>query len=220
VSPYRTYLDPPNGVLLFSNLARVGAREWWLRAALVLWSPQEVFGAMRAGGADERQEPAVALVALAGLFAILSTPRFAGFLDEPEVDGLSVAVFGFVGAAAYGFVGYAVLGAALKLASGAPYRLARHVVAYSAAPLALGLLVLWPVRSAVYGSDLFRAGGADGGADGSAFALAELGFALWSTGLLVAGARYALGSNWPRAAAVAVLPLTLAGLAVWLDRFR
>jgi hypothetical protein len=175
---------------------------------------------MRANGADERQEPAVALVALAGLFTILSTPRFAGFLDEPEVDGLSVAVFGFVGAAAYAFVGYVVLGAALKLASGAPYRLARHVVAYSAAPLALGLLVLWPVRWAAYGSDLFRAGGSDGGADGSAFALAELGCALWSTGLLVAGGRYALGLAWPRAAAVAVLPVTLAGLAVWLDRFR
>jgi hypothetical protein len=198
---------------------RVGEREWWLRAALVLWEPRAVFGAMSAEGADDRQEPAVVLVSSASLFAVLSTPRFATLLDEPEVDGVSLAAFAFVGATAYAFAGYFVLGAALKLASGAPFRLARHVVAYAAAPLALGLLVLWPVRVAAHGGDLFRAGGSDGGADGTAFALAELGCALWSVGLLVAGARYALGLAWPRAAAVAVLPVTLAGLAVWLDRF-
>ena len=198
----------------------MGEREWWLRAALVLWAPRAVFGAMHADDADERQEPAVALVALAGLFAVLSTPRFASLLDEPEVDGLSLAVFAFVGGGAYAFAGYFVLSAALKLATGAPFQLVRHVVAYAAAPLALGLLVLWPVRAAAHGGDLFRAGGSDGGADGTAFALAELGCALWSVGLLVAGARYALGLAWPRAAAVAVLPVTLAGLAVWLDRFH
>jgi DNA-binding NarL/FixJ family response regulator len=43
----------------------VGAREWWLRAALVLSAPRAVFEAMRADGADERQEPAVVLVLLA-----------------------------------------------------------------------------------------------------------------------------------------------------------
>jgi hypothetical protein len=198
----------------------VREREWWLRAALVLWEPRTVFGAMRADGGDERQEPAIAIVALAGLFAVLSTPRFAGFLDEPEVDGVAVAVFALVGAAAYAFAGYFVLSAALKLATGARFRLVRHVVAYAAAPLVLGLLVLWPVRSAAHGSDLFRAGGSDGGADGTAFALAELGCALWAVGLLVAGAHYALGQTWPRAAAVSVLPVALAGLAVWVDRFQ
>jgi hypothetical protein len=203
-----------------TNLARVGEREWWLRAALVLWDPRGVFGAMRRDGADERQEPASALAGLAGLFAVLSTPRFAGLLDDPEVDGWSVAVFAFIGGAVYAFVGYFVLGAALKLASGAPYRLARHVVAYSAAPLALGVLFLWPVRLAAHGSDLFREGGADDGADGAFFALVELGLALWSAGLLVAGARYAFRLTWARAAAVSVLPLTLVGLTVWLDRFQ
>lgn len=175
---------------------------------------------MHADAGEERQEPAVAIVGLAGLFVVLSTPRFAGFLDEPEVDGLAVAVFALIAAAAYAFAGYFVLSAALKLASGAPFELVRHVVAYAAAPLVLGLLVLWPLRAALYGSDLFRAGGSDGGADGTAFALAELGCALWSVGLLVAGARYALRLPWPRAVAVSVLPVTLAGLAVWLDRFE
>lgn len=198
----------------------MGERDWWLRAVLVLWAPRAVFGAMGAEDADDRQEPAVAIVVLAGLFAVLSTPRFAGFLDEPEVDGLSVGAFALAAAGAYAFVGYFVLGAALKLGAGAPYRLARHVVAYSAAPLALGLLVLWPVRAAAHGSDLFRGGGSDGGADGTFFALAELGCAVWAVGLLVGGVRFALGQSWARAAAVSVLPVTLASLAVWLDRFH
>jgi Yip1 domain len=175
---------------------------------------------MRADEGEERQEPAVAIVLLAGLFAVLSTPRFAGFLDEPEVDGLAVAVFALIGGAAYAFAGYFVLSAALKLGSGAPFGLVRHVVAYAATPLALGLLVLWPLRAALHGSDLFRAGGSDGGADGTAFALAELGLALWSVGLLVAGARYALRLPWPQAVAVCVLPVTLAALAVSIDRFQ
>jgi Yip1 domain len=198
----------------------VGAREWWLRAAVVLWQPRNVFTAMPVTDPDDRQEPAVTLVFLAGLFAVLSTPRFAGFLDEPEVDALALAAFALVGAAAYAFAGYFLLGAALKLASGTSFQLARHIVAYSAAPLALGVLVLWPLRLAVHGGDLFRAGGSDGGLDGTVLALAELGCALWSVGLLVAGARYAVALTWPRAAAVGVLPVTLAVVTVWLDRFR
>jgi hypothetical protein len=203
-----------------SDLARARERAWWLRAALVLWDPRSVFEAMQVDGADERQEPVVALVFLAGLFAVLSTPRFAGLLDEPEVDGLSLVAFAFIGAVAYAFVAYFVLGAALKLASGAPYRLARHVVAYATAPLALGVLFLWPVRLAAHGGDVFRAGGIDEGVDGAVFALVELGLALWSAGLLVAGARYAFRVSWPRAAAICVLPLTLAALTVWIDRFQ
>ena len=203
-----------------SDLARAREREWWLRGALVTWDPRSVFEAMRADGADERQEPAAALVLLAGIFAVLSTPRFAGLLDESEVDGLSILVFALVGGAAYAFVGYFVLGAALRLGSRAPYRLARHVVAYAAAPLALGLIFLWPVRLAAHGGDVFRGGGADEGAAGMVFAVAELGLALWAAGLLVAGARYAFRLSWPRAAAVSVLPLTLAALTVWLDRFN
>jgi hypothetical protein len=198
----------------------VRARDWWLATALVLWEPRRVFAAMRGDSADERQEPAVALVLLGGLFAVLSTPRFAALLDEPDVDELSLLAFAIVAGAAYAIAGYFVLGAALRLASRAPHRRARHVVAYAAAPLALGLLVLWPLRLAAYGDEVFQAGGSDGGADGTLFALAELGFVLWAVGLLVAGGRYALSLPWARAAAVAVLPVTLAGLAVWFDRFQ
>jgi hypothetical protein len=198
----------------------VRERDWWLRAALVLWAPRDVFGAMQGSDPDQRQEPALALIVLTGLFAVLSTPYFATLLDEPEVDGLSVAVFAFLGAGAYALVGFFLLGAALKLGSGAPARLARHVVAYAAAPLALAVLVLWPLRLSAYGGDLFRRGGADGGVDGTVFTLAELGLGLWSLGLLVVGARYAFRLSWAHAAAACVLPATLAGLAVWIDRFQ
>ncbi len=131
-----------------------------------------------------------------------------------------MAVFALAAAAAYSFVGYFLLGAALKLASGAPYRLARHVVAYAAAPLALGLLVLWPVRAAVHGSDLFRAGGADGGAGGTVFRAGRARVRAVGGRVARCGdpvrARYSPGLGpWPSA----VLPVTLAGLAVWLDRF-
>ena len=160
------------------------------------------------------------MVILAGLFAVLSTQRFGSLLDEPEVDGVSLAVFAFLGAGAYAFVGLFLLGAALKLGSGAPARLARHVVAYAAAPLALAVLVLWPLRLSAYGGDVFRSGGADAGPDGTAFGLAEFGVALWSLSLLVTGARYALDLSWARAAAACVLPATLVGLAVWIDRFQ
>ena len=102
----------------------MGAREWWLRAAVVLWEPRSVFTAMPVTDPDDRQEPAVTLVFLAGLFAVLSTPRFAGFLDEPEVDALALVAFALVGAAAYAFAGYFLLGAALKLASGTSFQLA------------------------------------------------------------------------------------------------
>jgi hypothetical protein len=200
-----------------SSVARV--KEWWGRAIAVLWAPRAVFSAMRRDGEEERQEPAVVLTLLAGLLAVLSTPRFAGLLDEAEVDGLSLAVFALVGAVGYALVGYFVLGAALALGAGGGFRRARHVVAYAAAPLGLALLVLWLLRLTAYGGDPFREGGSDGGPDGTAFALAELGFAAWALGLLIAGARYALGLPWGRAAATCVLPATLAVLAVWFDRF-
>ena len=61
----------------------MGEREWWLRAALVLWDPRSVFTTMRAGGADQRQDVVVVLTVLAGLLAVLSTPRFAVLLDDP-----------------------------------------------------------------------------------------------------------------------------------------
>ena len=173
-------------------------------------------------GADERQEPAAALVFLAGMLAVLSTPRFAGLLDEPEVDGLPRSPSSRSSAAvAYAFVGYFVLGAALKLGSGAPYRLARHVVAYACAPLALGAAppLARPARCTTAATSSAPEARTRA-REGPSSPLLELGFALWALGLLVAGARYALRLPWAHAAAACDLAATLAALAVWVDRFQ
>ena len=55
--------------------------------------------------------------------------------------------------------------------------------------LALSLLLIWPVRLAVYGEDLFRSGGSDHGGGNEAFVGLELAFVVWSAALLVMGLR-------------------------------
>jgi hypothetical protein len=61
------------------------------------------------------------------------------------------------------------------------------VFAFAAAPTILGLLLIWPVRLALYGTDSFRSGGEDNGALPFLFDLAGAGFALWALGLLIYG---------------------------------
>jgi hypothetical protein len=63
------------------------------------------------------------------------------------------------------------------------------VLAFASAPLALSLFVVWPVRLAVYGEDVFRSGGSDHGAGNTAFVAIELGFVGWTVGLIVLGLR-------------------------------
>jgi hypothetical protein len=172
-------------------------RAWWLRALAIFQSPSAVFAALRDDSdeqADARQEPVLALVLLAGLAAVLLAPSTGRLLDEPLVDGslavVAVVLFltgGLYGAASY-WIGGAALYAGLKGAgSRASYRQARHVLAFAAAPLVLGLVLVWPIRLAVHGSDTFRAGGVDDGAAVDAFD-AVLGlFAAWALGLLAYG---------------------------------
>jgi hypothetical protein len=76
---------------------------------------------------------------------------------------------------------------------GITYRQARHVLAFASAPVALSLLVLWPVRLAVYGEDLFRTGGSDHGAGNTTFVVLELLFVAWSLALLGVGLRAVRG---------------------------
>jgi hypothetical protein len=63
------------------------------------------------------------------------------------------------------------------------------VLAFASAPVALSLFVVWPVRLAVYGEDVFRSGGSDHGAGNTAFVVIELAFAAWALGLLLFGLR-------------------------------
>jgi len=196
-------------------------RAWLLRALLVLQSPRPVFAALRDDSDDAaraRQEPVMALVGLAGIAAVLWSPVAGRLLDDPAIDGLLVAVWAFIGGGFYALLGYfgggALLHAGLRSAGGlGSYRRARHLLAFAAAPLALSL-ALWPVRLAVYGSDVFRTGGSDYGAGERAFAGLELGFVAWSVALLLIGIRTVHGWSWLRAAEALAIALIVPALLV------
>jgi hypothetical protein len=188
-------------------------RAWWLRVLLVLQSPTPVFAALRdesEADLDARSEPLTAVVFLAAIAAILWTPTVGRLLDDVTIDGIVVPVLVVFTAAIYALFGYFVLGGALYLGarpfgSAGSYRRARHVLGFAAAPLALSLFVLWPVRLALYGSDSFRSGGSDAPTGDHVFDALQTVFALWSLGLLVAGIRAVHGWSWLRAAAAAAL---------------
>ena len=199
-------------------------RVWLLRALLVLQSPRAVFAALR-DDSDEaaraRQEPVTAIVLLAGIASVLWTPVAGALLDDPLIDGILVAVWAFVGGGFYGIAVYWVLGAVLYGAGRAAgsqgtYRRARHVLAFACAPLALSLLLLWPLRLAVFGGDVFRTGGADSGSSEAAFVAGELAFVAWSAALLAIGVRAVHAWAWPRSLATVALTVGIAAAGVTL----
>jgi hypothetical protein len=199
-------------------------RAWWLRVPAVLLAPGSVFAAIR-DDSDEaaraRQEPVAAIVGLAGIAGVLLTPVARHLLNDPSYSNIVIPVWAFIGGSLYGLGLYWVLGGSLYaatrgLGSLGSYRRARHLLAFAALPLALSLLTLWPVRIAVYGSDLFRTGGDDYGRGDAIFGGIELGFVAWSLALLLIGVRTIHGWTWPRAAAAVVIasvPPVLVALA-------
>lgn len=202
-------------------------RAWGGRAFRVLRSPGAVFTALRDDRDDvafARQEAVTALVFLAGIGGVLAAPATGRLLDDPGVDGLLIAVVAMIQGLIYGVFGYWLGGALLLLGTDfaggtATYRQARHVLAFAAAPLALSLVALWPLRVAVFGGDVFRSGGSDGGTLGTVFVLGEIVFIAWSTILVVVGIRAALQLGWARALAgsapLAAVPVTLVLLALF-----
>jgi len=170
-------------------------KEWWLRALAVFTSPRGTFAALRddsADAAEARQEPIMAIVILAGIAGVLTTALAGRLLDDPNNDGVNVAIWAFLGGAFYGLLAY-WLGGLLVYAIGAAvraratYRQARHVVGLAMAPVALSLLTVWPIRLAIYGEDVFRTGGSDTGAGNKLFeALIVVSFA-WSFALVALG---------------------------------
>ena len=194
------------------------SRAWWLRVPAVLLSPRSVFFALREQDDDDvaaRSEPLLLVIWMAGIAAVLATPTAADILDQPEYDTILLAVWAFIAGGLYGFVGYFVIGLALLfgvrlLGSLGDVRRARHTVGFALVPLAASLLLLLPLRLALYGGDTFRAGGADEGGGESALLVLQLAFAAWSLALLAIGVRVVQGWGWPRtlgavAAAVALL---------------
>jgi hypothetical protein len=195
-------------------------REWWLRALAVFQAPRAVFAALRDDSdeaAGARQEPVLALVFLAGIAGVLLTGARGRFLDDPAIDSVLVAVLVFLTGGIYGAASYWLGGGALHLGVRAAggrgtYRRARHVLAFAAAPLVLTLLLLWPVRLALYGADSFRSGGGDEGAGGWILDGIAAAFALWSLALLVYG--ISVVERWTVARAAVALSLVLLGLLV------
>lgn len=183
-------------------------RDWWLRTVLVLQAPRAVFFALRdesPEAASARAEPVLLIVWLAGMASVLSTATAGRLMDDQDYDGLLVAVWTFLAGGLYGGFAYFAVGAALyggakALGGVGSYRRARHLLAFAAVPLALSL-VLWPLRIALYGADLFHRGGADTGTGGTVLALASAAFGLWSLALLAIGVRAVHGWTWGRSAA-------------------
>ena len=184
-------------------------RTWWLRAPAVLVAPRAVFASLRDDGdeaAEARQEPLIAIAALAGISVVLSTRTFREMLNNNSVSLVVVPVLAFIAGTLYGAVVYwlgggLLHGASRRLGSRGSYRRARHALALAATPLALSLLAFWPIRLVVFGEDLFRTGGDDYGRGDAVFGGVYLGFVAWSMLLLLVGVRAVHGWTWGRAAA-------------------
>jgi hypothetical protein len=166
-----------------------------------------VFAALRDDSdeaAEARQDVAGALVWLAGISAILATTVASTLLDNFEIDGTVAAIWAFLAGGLYGFFLYYVVGkifhfALRKLGSRGSYRRTRHMLAFAATPIALALLIYWPIRIGVYGVELFRTGGADGRGAGNVTAWIFYAFVVWALVLLVIGVRTIHGWTWGRA---------------------
>jgi hypothetical protein len=202
-------------------------RAWWLRVPATLLSPRSVFFALREEDDDDdvaaRSEPLLLVIWLAGIAAVLATPTAADLLDDPDYDSTLLAIWAFIAGGIYGFVGYFVIGLAVLFGvrlfgSLGSFRRARQTVGFALVPLAVSLVLVLPLRLALYGGDTFRAGGADEGTGERVLLVAQLVFAVWSVALLVLGVRVVHGWSWLRAvAALVVAAALLAALAAVLS---
>ncbi len=202
-------------------------RDWWLRTVLVLQRPRPVFVALRDDSKEasgDLAEPVLLIVWLAGIAVVLFAS--ATYLDDASRDGVDLALWAFLGGGITGAFAYFLLGvclywAAKLLGSQGSYRRSRHVLAFASAPIALSLLVLWPVKLALYGEDWFRTGGRDTRAGGAIFDLLTYAVFLWAAVLLVLGVRAVHGWSWLRAcSATALASLVLSALvAAWIVLF-
>lgn len=192
-------------------------REWWLRCVLVLVSPRAVFSALRDdrdASAEARSEPMIAILFLAGL-SIFFASRTAGHLyDDPDFDPILIAVEAIVTVPITGIQNYWLGGLAVHLGlrgagTGSSYRQARHLVGLAQVPIALALFTVFPLRLAVFGSDMFRGGGADDGVGGHVFDAINLVFVMWALALLVVGARTIWSFSWPRTLRALALSLVV-----------
>lgn len=195
---------------------------WWLRAAAVLVAPRAVFVSLRdesAEAAESRQEPISAIAGLAGFAGVLGTPVARRLLNDPSMSVSLIPVWVFLGGAVYALAVYwlgggLLFGASRRLGGVGSYRRSRQVLGLAAAPLALSLLTLWPLRIAIYGTDLFRTGGNDYGRGDEIFGGIYYALLAWSVALLVVGVRAVHGWTWARAAGAVALAAIVPALIV------
>ena len=196
---------------------------WWKRAPLVLVAPAAVFVGLRLEDSledlEDRQEPLAAVICLAGIAVVLTSPTFRRMLNDPSVSLVLVPVLAFISGALYAVATYwlgggLLFGGARRLGGQGSYRRARQTISLASAPLALALLTFWPVRIAIYGRDLFRTGGDDYGRGDAVFGGIFLGFVAWSLILLVVGVRTTHGWTWARAAGAVALAAVFPALIV------
>jgi hypothetical protein len=154
---------------------------------------------------EARQEPVLAIVLLAGFAGVLSTTVAGRALDDSTFGGsvFAVLAWAFLGGAVYGLFGYWVGGLMVHalgrgFGGSSSYRQARHIVGFAAAPLALSLLLVWPVRIAIYGGDVFRSGGSDSGVGDKIFEGLVVAAFAWTIVLVVLGVRTVSGVSWRR----------------------
>jgi Yip1-like protein len=193
--------------------APVLERGWWMRALLVLAAPRAIFASLRdesEEAVEGRQEILFAVAVLAGVSVVLASPTFRRMLNDGAVSVGLVPVLAFIAGASeatavYWLGGGLLHGAGRRLGSEGTWLRARHVLALASAPLALSLLVFWPIRIAVYGEDLFRTGGNDYGRGDAIFGGVYVGFVGWCLWLLLIGVRTVHGWTWGRAAAAVAL---------------
>jgi Yip1 domain len=187
--------------------ARAGeaaARAWWRRVPRVVTAPRAVFAALADTDdvdVDARSEPVLLIVILAGMATIILTPAWGTVMDDGTVDGLVLVVLTFIGGLFYGTAGYFLLGLAVWLgAKGvgveAPYRIARHVVAFAAVPVALSALAVVPVIAVRFGWDWFRSTGSDTHAARNVVVGIGLVFMAWSLALVAVGLRTTFRLPW------------------------
>ena len=196
-------------------------REWWRRLPLVLWRPGEVFRAV--DGTEETaealSEPMVAVTFLAGIGMFLATATAGTLYDDSEFDWLLVVVEAIFAGALVALQNYWLGGAALllgqrSLGSMARYRTARHIVGLSTAPFVLALVVVWPLRVAIFGTDLFRTGGSDEGVAGHVLTGIDAVFVVWGLALVLIGVRTIEGWGWVRSLGATAFAAVLFGLLV------
>jgi hypothetical protein len=197
-------------------------RSWWLRSLAVLVAPSAVFASLRDDSQEAieaRQEPVTAIAGLAGIAGVLGTPVARHLLNDATMSIALIPVWAFFGGVVYAlavvWIGGGLLHrASLRLGSLGTWRRSRHVIALAAAPLALSLLTLWPVRILVYGQDLFRTGGNDYGRGDAVFGALFYGILAWSGLLLVIGVRAVHGWTWARALGAVALAVAFPALLV------